>query len=93
MTEHALYDPTGETKPLLRPRCTPPDSLEGKTIALLDIGKTRSDEFLDYVEVQLTQRGFTTQRYAKPTNTKLAQASLIAEIAEQADVVIEALAD
>ena len=50
---YQMRDPTSETGSTMRERLIPPPSLEGRTIALLDIGKERSDEFLDYVEVLL----------------------------------------
>ncbi len=91
--DRALYDPTAEDAPAERPRRAPPESLEGKTVALLDIGKTRSDEFMDYMDALLTARGIATLRVAKPTNTKVADPALQQQIAAEADVVVEALAD
>ena len=88
-----LHDPTSEILPEMRPRLAPPESLEGKTIALLDIGKIRSDEFLDYVEARLQKRGLAVLRAAKATNTRTAPTEVIDEIVEGADVVVEALAD
>ena len=38
-----MRDPTAEASPLKRPRCAPPSSLEGLTVGLFDIGKTRSN--------------------------------------------------
>ena len=38
-----MRDPTAETSPVKRPRRPPPTSIEGLTVALFDIGKTRSD--------------------------------------------------
>jgi hypothetical protein len=77
----------------MRPRLSPPSSLDGRTVALLDLGKIRSDEFLDYVEVHLKDRGLEVLRTAKPTNAKPAPLEVIQEIVEGADVVAEALAD
>ena len=42
-----LRDPTAETTSRFRPRARPLDTLAGKTLALIDIGKMRGDEFLD----------------------------------------------
>ena len=42
-----LRDPTAETSPTRRARLAPPPSLEGKTVALMDIGKSRGKEFID----------------------------------------------
>ncbi len=88
-----LHDPTAETSPVTRPRRPPPDSLEGKVVALLDIGKTRSDEFLDHVEALLGARGIATLRAAKATNAKPAPVEVLQRIATEAHVVVEALAD
>ena len=88
-----LHDPTAELSSILRQRCQPPASLDGKTIALFDIGKTRSDEFLDHVEQLLQARNFKTVRYAKPTNTRVAPTELIQKMAVEADLVVSALAD
>ena len=67
-----LRDPTAETSAIKRPRVKPPASLEGLTVGLFDIGKTRSNEFLDQVEKRLGERGVKTRRDAKPTNAKVA---------------------
>ncbi len=88
-----LHDPTSELAPELRPRLTPPASLDGKTVALLDLGKTRSDEFLDALEIRLRDRGIDVMRTAKPTNAKPAPADVIDRIVAGAHVVVEALAD
>lgn len=88
-----LHDPTSETAPATRPRRPPPASLHGRTVALLDIGKHRSSEFLDHLAAGLHARGITTARFAKPTNAKPAATALLDDIAAGADVVAEALAD
>ena len=88
-----LHDPTSEAAPATRPRCAPPVSLDGRTVALFDIGKSRADEFLDHLEARLRARGVATARFAKPTNAKLATAAILDEIAAGSDAVVEALAD
>ena len=88
-----LRDPTAETSPVKRARVAPPASLEGRTIALFDIGKTRSDEFLNQVEKRFAERGFKTRRYAKPTNAKVAPAEVLQKVATEADAVLIALSD
>ena len=88
-----LHDPTSETAPVVRPRVPPPASLDGKTVGLFDLGKSRSDEFLDHMEARLRARGVVVRRFAKPTNAKPAAPALVARIAAGADVVVEALAD
>ena len=90
---YALRDPTAEIGSTKRQRLSPPPSLDGRTIALLDIGKERSDEFLDHVEALLAERGHTVRRYAKPSPTPLAADYASPDIATECDVVIESLAD
>ena len=88
-----LRDPTAETTAIRRPRVTPPRSLEGLTIALFDIGKARSNEFLDQVEKRLVERGLKTRRYAKPTNAKVAPVEVMQKVATEANAVLIALSD
>lgn len=88
-----LLDPTAETSPALRQRRAPPPTLEGRTIALLDIGKARGNVFLDRLEERLAGRGITVRRYAKPTNTKVAPLPLAQQIAAECEIVVEALSD
>jgi hypothetical protein len=92
-TTQWLRDPTAETAALKRERTRPPKSLDGLTIGLFDIGKTRSDEFLDRVEARLAERKLKVRRYAKPTNAKVAPAEVIEKVANEADVVLIALSD
>jgi hypothetical protein len=91
--EQVLLDPTGELSAATRERAPRLATLEGATVALLDISKARGDVFLDRVEERLTERGLRVERYAKPTFTKVAPIDLRHEIAQQCQVVIEALAD
>lgn len=88
-----MRDPTAETAAVQRERLRPPPSLDGLTIGLLDIGKQRSDEFLDSIESLLTARGHTVRRYAKPTNAKPAPVAVVQSLAAECDIVVEALAD
>ena len=88
-----LRDPTAETSAIKRPRVEPPASLEGLTIGLFDIGKTRSNEFLDQVEKRLGERGLKTRRYAKPTNAKVASVEIVQQVVSEADAVLIALSD
>ena len=88
-----LLDPTAEREAAERARRTPPPSLQGRTVALLDIGKARGDVFIDRLEERLTERGVAVRRYAKPTNTNVAPAALAQTIASECDVVVEALSD
>ena len=70
-----------------------PERLDGKTVALLDINKARGAEFLDRVEELLRGQGARTIRVAKPSFSRPASAEQIAEIAEGAELAVEALAD
>jgi hypothetical protein len=88
-----LRDPTAETSAIKRPRVKPPASLEGLTVGLFDIGKTRSNEFLDQVEKRLGERGVKTRRYAKPTNAKVAPTEVMQQVVSEADAVLIALSD
>ncbi len=92
-TPITLLDPTDERSPLRRARLEPPASLDGRTVALQDIGKIRSDEFLDHIQELLEARGVRTIRTAKPTNAKCAPTEVLQRIATEADVVVQALAD
>jgi hypothetical protein len=88
-----LLDPTGERSSATRERVARLDSLDGKTVGLLDISKPRGDIFLDTIEARLRDRGAEVLRFAKPTFTKPAPIDLRHEIATRCDAVIEALAD
>ena len=88
-----MRDPTAETAPLKRARTKPPQSLQGLTIGLFDIGKTRSDEFLNQVEARLVERKLKVRRYAKPTNAKVAPTEVIQKVVAEADVVLIGLSD
>jgi hypothetical protein len=73
------------------PRLT---TLEGKTIALLDISKPGGSVFLDRLEQRLRAEHGVAQviREMKPTFAKPAPAEVLQRI-RGADAVIEALAD
>jgi hypothetical protein len=70
------------------------NTLEGKTIALLDISKPGGSVFLDRVEHTLRNRYkvATVIRDRKPTYTKPAPPAVLERL-RSADAVIEALAD
>ncbi len=88
-----LRDPTAETEAVMRARRAPPESLAGLTIGLFDIGKTRSDEFLNQIEKRMAERGIKTKRYAKPTNAKVAPKEVVAQVVAEADLVLIGLSD
>jgi len=88
-----MRDPTAETSPVKRPRHAPPKSLEGLTIGLFDIGKTRTDEFLNQVEKRFNERGLKTKRCGKPTNAKVATPENLQKISSEVDVILIGLSD
>ncbi len=89
-----ILDPTDERTPIRRSLAARPEQLSG-TVALLDISKPRGNVLIDELERQLAARlpAVTFRRYAKPTFTKPAPEELRRTIAQEADFVIEALAD
>lgn len=93
MATYTMRDPTAETAAVLRDRRAPPADLADKTVALLSISKERSDEFMDALEPHIQAAGVKTVRFKKPTHTKPAPEAILQDIVEQADIVIEALAD
>jgi hypothetical protein len=100
-----LLDPTGgrdaatasaRAGPTGRLATRPPTrlaSINGLTIALLDINKPRGAVFLDAVEERLREHGATTVRYRKPSYARVAPVDLRREIAGRCGAVIVALAD
>ena len=88
-----LLDPTGERSPTARTLLPRPPSLAGRVVGLLDISKPRGDVALDRLAELLAADGVAVRRYAKPTFARTAPVDLRHEIAEQCEVVIEALAD
>jgi len=88
-----VLDPTGEQQPSARELLPRPASLRGRTVGLLDISKPRGNVVLDRLEELLAADGAVVRRYSKPTFTRTAPVDLRHEIAEQCEVVIEALAD
>ncbi len=94
MTEPVvLLDPTAEVAPVVRDRIARPASLDGMTVALLDIAKPRGDEFLDRIAELLTARGIRIERFRKPRFSVIAPDDLRQEIGTRCQAVIEALAD
>ena len=70
-----------------------PADISGCRVVLLDIRKNRGAEFLDRMETLLQEAGAVTARTAKEIFSKPAALGLIDQIASQADLVVEALAD
>lgn len=88
-----LLDPTSERSPVARALSPRPDSLAGKSVAVLDISKARGDVFLDRISALLAGQGITVNRYRKPTFTRPAPTALRQQIAAENQLVIEGLAD
>ena len=91
--DQILLDPTAEAAAEQRPRIARADTLDGRTVALLDIAKPRGDEFLDRLEARLGERGVAVKRYRKERFSKVAAPELLREIGESCAVAVEALAD
>ncbi len=89
-----LVSPLDERSRDVQPAAPRLDSLEGKTLALLDISKPKGKEFLDRLELLLEERYGVAKivREIKPTYTKPAPGALLEKLAF-VDGVIEALAD
>ena len=89
-----IMDPTNERVPVERTISPRSGSISG-VVGLLDIRKPRGNVLLDRLEDQLRGRlpGIEVRRFAKPTFTKPCPDDLRAEIRDQCDFVIEALAD
>jgi alpha-galactosidase/6-phospho-beta-glucosidase family protein len=75
------------------PHAERPPDLTGRTVALLDITKNRSAEFLDRIDRLLQERGASTFRIAKAAFSRPAAPEVIEEIAIRGDLVVEGLAD
>ena len=76
-----------------QPLAQRPETLSGLRVTLLDIRKNRGAEFLDRIETLLLAAGASTVRTAKEIFSKPASLALIGEIADRADLAVEALAD
>ena len=89
-----LVNPMREIAPEAAPPAPRLGTLQGKTIALLDISKPGGSVFLDRIERLLRERYSVAAviREMKPTFAKPAPAGVIEKM-RSADAVIEALAD
>ena len=88
-----LYDPTAEREAAGRARLPRPTSLDGLTVAVLDISKVRGDVFLDRLSLRLGERGLAVKRYKKATVARPAALEIQQAIASECDVMIEGLVD
>ena len=89
-----LLDPTNEEAPVARQITPRPEAIVGK-VALVDIAKRRSDEFLDRLQEAMQRRlpQVEFNRYQKSTFSKPAPADLRREIKKINDFVVIGLAD
>jgi hypothetical protein len=89
-----ILDPTDERVPVRRTLAERTSDLTG-TVALLDISKPRGNVLLDRLEELFNERvpGVAIKRYTKPTFAKPAPEELRQQIKEEADLVVEGLAD
>ena len=92
-TDRDYVSPFDEWLRPAEPLAARPGSIEGATIALLDITKNRGAEFLDQVESQLKSAGAVTFRISKEIFSKPAAPAVIDQIAARSDLAVEALAD
>ena len=91
-----LINPLDETPRRRQAPASRLDTVEGKTLGLLDISKPGGNLFLDHIERLLKERFDVGQiiRAMKPTFAKPAPDEVIDYlIAARCDAVIEALAD
>ena len=63
------------------------------TVGLFDIGKARSKEFLDRVEMRLHEKNIKTIRTGKPTNAKIATPEILQEVADESRCRADRLSD
>lgn len=94
MSDDEFLDPT-DSVAVPRKTARRLESLEGKTITLLDISKAKGNHLLDRVEELLRERIHPKAivRKKKPTFARPAPEDLRQEILKNSDAVIEALAD
>jgi hypothetical protein len=80
----------GKSQKSLAPRLT---NLQGKTIALLDIGFPNSNLFLDRIETLLKDRYgvATVVRHAKPSPTRMVKPEIRKDVLSRCHGVIEAV--
>jgi hypothetical protein len=89
---HKVLDPRGQPTGALRPLTMAPrlDSLEGKTIYLIDIGFGGGYEFLEEVQASLTQKmpSLKTVLRRKPGNMLQNTPEFWTEVKENSNAVI-----
>jgi hypothetical protein len=94
MSDDEFLDPT-DSVAVPRKVARRLESLDGKTITLLDISKAKGNHLLDRLAELLRERAHPREiiRKRKPTFARPAPEDLRQEIAKHSDAVIEALAD
>lgn len=92
-SDNILLDPTSETEVAGLQRLARPTSLDGLTVAVLDISKPRGDVFLDRIAELFGERGIEVKRYRKPTVIRPAPLEIQQAIVDECDIVVEGLAD
>lgn len=85
--------PFDERNREVEPLAVRPGALDGAQVALLDITKRRSDEFLDRIEELLRTHGAQSFRVVKEIFSKPAEPEIIRRIANRGDLAVEGLAD
>jgi 3-hydroxyacyl-CoA dehydrogenase len=85
--------PFDERVRAVEPLAPRPASIGGRRVVLLDIRKNRGAEFLDRIEMLLQAEGAPPSRTAKEIFSRPAALALMDDIARDADLVVEALAD
>ena len=88
-----LLNPTGEHQIAKRVQADRPATLEGITVGVLDIGKTRGDVFLNRVAERLAERGIAVKRYAKPGPSRVAVVETRQQMLAETQAAIIGLAD
>jgi hypothetical protein len=91
--DSGYVSPFDERVRAAEPLAPRPAGISGCRAVLLDIRKNRGAEFLDRMETLLLEAGAVTARREKEIFSRPAALALIDEIAGQADLVVEALAD
>ncbi len=89
-----VLDPTAEVESLLSNQVSRLESLQGRTIGLLDNGKIRVHELLNEMEeILVSQHGVDkVMRFKKPDASRPAPDDVVAEM-KQCDAIISAVGD
>lgn len=90
-----FYDPTASPTQTVTPLAARVTDLNDKVIGMLDISKPKGKAFLDRLEARI-RADFQPRdviRRMKPTFQRPAPEAVRKELAQQCDLVIEALAD